>query len=85
MLELWDRHRESHEESVLVVDTSVVLEEHRDATILMDDRLGVESSHEVEREMLMTAGIFAIFWRNTHITLDSLSCIRRVRMIYVAI
>ena len=52
-LELWDSHREPHEESILVIDTSVVLEEHRDTVILMDDRLRVETSHEVEREMLI--------------------------------
>jgi hypothetical protein len=52
-LELWDSHRESHEESVLIVDTSIVLEEHRDTIILMDESLRVEMRHEIEREMLI--------------------------------
>lgn len=52
-LELWDSHRESHEESVLIVDTSVVLEEHRDTRILVDDTLRVEFCHEIEREMFI--------------------------------
>jgi hypothetical protein len=52
-LELWDSHREPHEESVLVINTSVVFEEHRDTIILMYDCLRVESSHQIEREMLV--------------------------------
>jgi hypothetical protein len=52
-LKLWDSHRESHEKSILVVDTSIVLEEHRDTIVLMDDRLRVETSHQVERNMLI--------------------------------
>jgi hypothetical protein len=53
MLELWDRHRQSHEKPVLVVNTSVVLKEHRDTVILIDDRLRMKASHEVECEMLI--------------------------------
>lgn len=52
-LELWYRHRESHEKRILVIDTSVVFEEHRDAIIFMDDCLRVESRHEVKCEVLI--------------------------------
>ena len=52
-MEIWDRHRESHEKSVLIMDTQVMLEKHIDTRVFSDHTLRVKLSDTIKCHMLI--------------------------------